>query len=274
MFRTDDSEIWFSWNPSKETDPVDKLLRGPNPPPRAAVVEVNYADNPWFPSSLREEMEYDRGNDLDKYAHIWLGKYRTISAALIFKDRVKVEAFQTPELHEIDRFYYGVDWGFAADPTAIVRCFIQGECLFIDHEAFGHGVEIDETDQLFDMIPEARRWPLKADSSRPETISYMARHGFDISAAAKWPGSVEDGIAYLKGFRQIIVHERCKNLIEELRLYSYKIDPKQVDAAGQPVILPIIVDKHNHGIDALRYALDGYITQGDFDINTFIRANA
>ena len=272
MFRTDDSEIWFSWNPSKDSDPVDKLLRGPNPPPKASVVEVNYADNPWFPASLREEMEYDRGNDLDRFSHVWLGKYRTISEALIFKGRVRIEAFETPPLNLIDRFYYGVDWGFAADPTAIVRCFIQDECLYIDHEAFGHGVEIDETDQLFDKVPGARTWPLKADCSRPETISYMARHGFDITAAAKWSGSVEDGVTYLKGFRQIVIHERCRNIAEEFRLYSYRVDPKQVDASGQPVILPIIIDKWNHGIDALRYALDGYIAQGSFDLATYIKA--
>ena len=54
------SELWFSWNPRFESDPVDSLLRGLNPPPDAAVVHVNYNDNPWFPEVLRQEMEYDQ----------------------------------------------------------------------------------------------------------------------------------------------------------------------------------------------------------------------
>jgi phage terminase large subunit len=92
-----------------------------------------------------------------------------------------------------------------------------------------------------------------ADSSRPETISHVKRKGFNISGAAKWPGSVEDGISVMKGFRKIIIHERCKRTAEEFRLYSYKTDRLTND------ILPIIVDKHNHCIDATRYALAGFI---------------
>ncbi|MEB2632065.1 phage terminase large subunit, partial [Peribacillus frigoritolerans] len=61
------SELWFSWNPRFETDPVDVLLRGDNPPPGSVVVEANFTDNPWFPDVLQAEMEYDRSRDLDKY---------------------------------------------------------------------------------------------------------------------------------------------------------------------------------------------------------------
>jgi len=81
----------------------------------------------------------------------------------------------------------------------------------------------------------------------------VRRQGFKIDPADKWAGSVEDGIAHLKGFRKIHVHQRCKQLQQELRLYQYKVDKNTKD------ILPIIVDKNNHCIDAIRYALDGYI---------------
>jgi phage terminase large subunit len=127
------------------------------------------------------------------------------------------------------------------------------DCLYIDHEAYSVGCELDHTDALFDCVPGARDWPIKADSARPETISFMRRRGFNIAAAEKWPGSVEDGIAHLKAFRRIIVHERCPRTAQEARLYSYKIDAK----TGQ--VLPKIVDAHNHCWDAVRYALDGFI---------------
>jgi phage terminase large subunit len=68
------SQIWASWNPKAATDPIDALLRQESPPPGTAVVEVNWRDNPMFPEVLRVEMEYDRGRDPDKYAHVWEGK--------------------------------------------------------------------------------------------------------------------------------------------------------------------------------------------------------
>ena len=68
--RKDGSELWFSWNPRNATDPVDKLFRSETSPPGAVVVRANWQDNPWFPDVLRAEMEWDRGSDPEKYAHI------------------------------------------------------------------------------------------------------------------------------------------------------------------------------------------------------------
>jgi phage terminase large subunit len=89
-----------------------------------------------------------------------------------------------------------------------------------------------------------------ADSARPETVSYMQRRGFRIQPAIKGPGSVEDGVEFLKSF-DIVVHPRCTHTADELTLYSYKVDR----LTG--VVLPVLEDKKNHVIDALRYALEG-----------------
>jgi hypothetical protein len=83
--RKTESEIWFSWNPKSEADPVDVFLRK-EPPPGASVVEANYADNPWFPAGLREEMEYDKRRDPDRYAHVWMGAYQRNSEARVFRN--------------------------------------------------------------------------------------------------------------------------------------------------------------------------------------------
>lgn len=252
------SEIWISFNPGGPDDETYKRYVL-NPPPDALVVKVGWQDNPWLPEPLRKEMEHCRATDYDAYLHIWEGFPLIISEAQIFKGKYVVEPFETPP---DARFYHGADWGFATDPTTLVRAFIQDDQLFIDQEAYGVGVEIDETPDLFDSIDSAREWPIKADSARPETISYMARRGFDISAAKKWDGSVKDGIAYLRGFRRIVIHPRCRHIADEMRLYSYKVDRITQE------VLPVIVDKHNHCIDALRYALDGYITnKGSLNIS-------
>lgn len=241
-----DAEIWATWNPDEPTDPIDQLLRGPMLPPRAVVVEVNHMDNPWFPPDLQEEMEYDKSRDPDKYAHIWLGQYVQRSEARVFNNWA-IEDFDAPA-DAIHRF--GADWGFAVDPTVLVRCHIIGRKLYIDYEAYKIGCEITETPTLFGSVPESDKWAIRADSSRPETISHMKKNGYPkIHSAIKGPGSVEDGIEWLKSF-DIVVHPRCRHTIDELSTYKYKIDSKTDQ------VLPVMADANNHVIDALRYACE------------------
>ena len=260
------SELWFSWNPESSDDPVDSLLRGAQQIPDAIVVEANWRDNPWFNEVLEAERRLDQRRDQDAYNHVWEGGYLTISDAIIFRNRVSVESFETPGEA---RFFQGADWGFSQDPTVLIRCFVKDDVLYVDREAYGHGVEIDDIPALFDGLDAdsrpfgaqstVRKWPIKADSARPETISHIKRKGFPLlGPAEKWKGSVEDGIACLKGFKRIVVHERCVHTAKEFRMYSFKVDRVTGD------ILPIIVDKWNHCIDALRYALDGYIKNKGF----------
>ncbi|WP_063569334.1 PBSX family phage terminase large subunit [Achromobacter ruhlandii] len=250
--RGEGSEIWVTFNPDNEDDPTYQRFVA-NPPENAIVVQMNYMDNPYLPDVLREEMEYLKRIDYEAYLHVWEGMPRTISDAIIFSGRYRVEAFPDDLYKTAGRLFYGADFGFAQDPSTLIRSFIKDKKLYIEYEAWGVGVEIDELAQLYDSLPDSRNWPIKADSARPETISYMRRQGFSIAAADKWPGSVEDGIAHLKGFEEIIIHPRCRKTIEEARLYSYKVDRQTNE------VLPIIVDKHNHCWDAIRYSLDGYI---------------
>ena len=100
-------------------------------------------------------------------------------------------------------------------------------------------------------VPDSEKWPITADSARPETISHMRKNGFPkIVAAVKGQKSVEEGVEWLKSF-DIVVHPRCTHTIDELTLYSYKTDPKTLQ------VLPILEDRQNHVIDALRYACEG-----------------
>lgn len=241
------SELWFSWNPSSPNDPIDQLLRGDNSPPSAVVVKVNWNDNPWFPEVLRKEMEFDRARDLDKFAHVWGGEYLTRSNARVFRNW-RVDEFEAPANA---MFRFGADWGFATDPTVLIRCYVEGRTLYIDHEAYQVGCEIVDTPDLFLTVPGAEKWPIVADSSRPETISHMKRNGFPkIMGAVKGPRSVEEGVEFLKS-HDIVVHPRCQHVIDELTHYAYKTDP------ATNAVLPVLEDKHNHLIDALRYALEG-----------------
>jgi len=244
--RKPNSELWFSWNPDKETDPIDVFLRV-SPPPGAIVVKANYRDNPWLPEVLTDELEYDQRRDPDKFAHIWLGEYQRNSESRVFKNWV-IEEFERPD-GTIYRL--GADWGFSVDPSVLVRCSIDGNRIYIDYEAYMVGCEIVNLPTLFMSVPEAEKWPIVADSARPETISHMQRNGFPkILPAIKGAKSLEEGVEFLKSF-DLVIHPRCKHLIDELTLYSYKTDP----LTG--LIMPILADKDNHVIDSLRYACEG-----------------
>lgn len=242
--RKEGSEMWFSWNPRKSTDAIDVLLRGNDLPDDAVVIRVNYYDNPWFPEVLRAEMEYDKKRDPDKYAHVWLGEYERNSEARVFQNW-RIEDFETPAdaMHRL-----GADWGFSKDPSVMVRSHIIGRTMYIDHEAYQIGCEIDDTPALFLQIPDAEKWPCAADSARPETISYMQKHGFKkMFRATKGKGSVMEGIEFLKTY-DIVVHPRCVHTIDELSAYSWKIDPDTGMGTN------ILADANNNVIDALRYS--------------------
>ncbi len=251
------SEIWITFNPNEETDPTSKrfLL---NPPPEAKVHRVSWEDNLWFPETLEKEKNYLYRVDPEAAAHVWGGQFRKGSQAQIFRGKYVVEEFEAEEKARDGRLhpktdwsgpYFGADWGFSSDPTTLVKLWIFQGKLYVEQEAYGIGVELNQIPQLFDSIPGSRQHVVRADNSRPETIFHVAQLGFNIVAAEKWPGSVEDGIGWLRHFESIVIHPRCKHTEEEARLYRYKTDPVTGD------VLPIVIDKHNHCWDAIRYAM-------------------
>lgn len=245
--REEGSEIWVSFNPDLETDSTYRRFIT-TPPPNAKVVEVGWRDNPWFPETLRLEKDHLYAVDADAADHVWGGKPRAISKALVLFGKVSVEPFEPGD--DWDGPYQGADWGFANEPSVLIRCWIHDDCLYIEHEAYGVGVEITDTPKLFDTIPNARKYVTRADSARPETISHMRGNGYPkMVAAKKGAGSVEDGIAHLRGYTKIVIHPRCRHAIDESRLWSYK-----KNKAGD--VLPILIDKHDHCWDSARYALE------------------
>lgn len=299
--RTRGAEMWWAWNPKlkpprdpKTGEPdyqasIDGILRY-EPPPGAIVVEAQYDDNPWFYSDteMPADEEYARRHlQPEDYNHIWRGAYETRSEARVFHNWRSALFETATAVQPIYRF--GADFGFAIDPTCLVRMFLgrwltspdqhgmggvaipdeNGRTLFIDYEAYRIGCDVDFTPALFagsdprslaahdkwknpfgdPGIPQAMRWKITADSANPQTISYLARHGFNIEGAIKGQGSIEEGVNFLKSY-DIVIHERCAHTIDEFTLYSFKTDEKT------GLILPVLEDKKNHVIDSCRYALE------------------
>ena len=257
--REHQSEIWVTWNPEKRGSATDERFRQ-HKPENSKIVEMNYHDNPWFPAELEQTRLADKQRlDDATYRWIWQGDYLEQSEVQIFRDKFKELVF-TPQ-SDFNGPYYGLDFGFANDPTAAVKCWVFNNDLYIEYEAGKVRLELDETAEFITQrIPEFTQHKVRADSARPESISYLRRHGVpQIEGVKKWQGSVEDGIEHIKSYNKVYIHPRCKETLNEFRLYSYKTDRLSGD------VLPQIIDANNHYIDALRYALTPLIKKrGDF----------
>lgn len=225
------------------------------------VIKANYYDNPFLTKALKMQMEYAKKHDIEAFNHIWLGEARQISDALVFKNKFVSEYFETPTKEYPDLvFYYGADFGYAKDPSTLVRCYILGNTLYIDQEAYGVGIEIDELPNFYDEIYDKdEAWLIIGDNQRPDTISYLANKGYNIKSCRKGKGSVADGIAHLRSFDRIVIHPRCKNTLDEFNHYSYKIDSRTGN------VLPLLKEGFDHIIDAVRYSMEDVRKgQGDF----------
>ena len=271
--RKDGSRLFITFNPDLETDATYQRFVVHCPPGYAAL-KINYDENPFLSPEVLAEANYDKEVNPEAYDTVWLGNVRKHNDAQVFAGKYEVKDFEIPTRDKVDRFFVGVDWGFAKDPTTIVLSYIYDGCLYICRE--GYGVQVDTGDiarQIFANVPEAADgWPIYADCARPETISFIRSRRwtiyqdgkprevfYNMKPCTKWKGSVEDGIAYLKGFRKIFIHPSCKHTKTEFDNYSYEVDK----TTGE--VLPKLKSGYDHCIDALRYSLDGYITNHNLD---------
>ena len=252
--RVEGSHILFDINPESDDDPVyNYFIVNEDKVDGLKVLKCSYKDNPWF----TRELESCRINDkrvlsTEDYNWIWEGHTRRYSNAQIFKDYYSIEDYDALVPFDKRKYFYGVDWGYAKDPTVCIRMFFYEGYLFIDGESRQVECGLDNTPELFDKVMLDRRDWCKADSARPETIDYMNKRGFRIVPAKKGNNSIGDGILRLKRYRNIIVHkQRCPDTAKEFDKYSWKVN-KQTEE-----IIKIPADKFNHSIDAIRYGTEG-----------------
>ncbi|HZT01472.1 MAG TPA: PBSX family phage terminase large subunit [Steroidobacteraceae bacterium] len=248
------SRFYISFNPLTRDDPVSRRFVD-NSPPGTIARKVSYRDNPHLSLEAEVERAWLEKTDPDAYRHVWEGFPREASDALILRGKFTAEEFDISPAWAGP--YHGLDYGFSRDPSAAVRCYIDDETrtLYVSREFWALGTDIDALPGALETaIQGISRYVVHADSARPESTSYLARNGIpNARSAEKWPGSVDDGIAYLRAFSQIVVDPACKHFLDECRSYSFKVDR----LTGVP--LPEPQDKNNHLIDALRYALSPLI---------------
>ena len=96
-------------------------------------IHTTYLDNlKNLDESFLERARKFKEVDIEKYNNIFLGHFGTMASGLIYKNWESIPDDKFPD--DVP-FWYGADWGFSNDPTAIVRIAYKNEAVYV-HEVF------------------------------------------------------------------------------------------------------------------------------------------
>ena len=220
------------------------------PVPGRLVHASSYLDVPekWLGADFIAQAEALHGSNERAYRHMYLGEV-TGSGAQVF-DNLELRRISDAEIEAMDRFYCGLDFGFAADPDALTRWAYdrRGRVLCAVDEFYGARNSVDR------LAGEAKARcadaVVRCDSADPRMIAELARRGVKAVGVRKGPGSVEHGLRWLRDLGKIVIDpERTPNIAREFSGYEYAQDRNGNILSEYP-------DRDNHAIDSARYALE------------------
>ena len=245
IFRTED-KIILDFNPSDEYHWIyDKVI----PRDDADFFITTYLDNSFLNESIKEEIERLKETD-ETYWQIYGLGLKGISKATIFN---YYEFDTLPQ--DAEFISYGADAGYTNDPTTLVSVYKQGHNLYIKEHIYQTQMTTFDIANKWKQIGIDREL-VYFDSAEPRLIEELRRMGFNIRPSLKGTDSVNAGIDLLKRFK-IHIHRDSHNCIQEFRNYKW-----QEDRSGKMINKPI--DKHNHTIDAVRYATYSVLSKPNF----------
>lgn len=251
------SEIWITFNPELEADETYRRFVA-DPPAGAAVVHVNWDDNPWFPETLRREKDELKARDPDAYRNIWEGRCRAALDGAIYARELRV----AQEEGRIGRIVYDAarpvhtffDLGWADSTSVWFAQSIGSEFRLIDYYSnsqlpIQHYIgALQERGYVYgtDWLPHDARARTLATGRSVEEIMLAAGRRVRIVPDL----SIYDGInAARTVFNRCWFDEhKCVEGLQGLRRYRYDVDPATGGFSGRP-----LHDHHSHAADAFRY---------------------
>jgi len=168
----------------------------------------------------------------------------------------KVEGLVYPYFAQADEIivggqvFYGLDFGYSNDPTALVKCVLLGDGLYCQELIYEAGLTNDAIAYRMDELGIQRNYDeIFADSAEPKSIDEIHKFGFNIKPCPKGPGSVEYGHQKVRQYKQFWTKDSV-NCIKEQRNFRYVPDKngKFTDKTTHTF---------SHSMDARRYGLVG-----------------
>ena len=210
--------------------------------PNVLHIHTTYLDNldNLSPEFLKE-VEDMKVNNLEKYAHVVIGRWADVAEGAVFKKWGIVKEFPA----WAKKVAIGQDFGYTTDVSAAVKCGIVDNALYVDELCYQSGML---TNALADKV---RPYGLKvfAESADPRLVDEIKLRGVNIYGIDKSGPSIKAGIDKILSM-DLYVTERSYNLMKELRTYVWDKD-KDGNYINEPV------DKDNHLMDAMRYYVLG-----------------
>lgn len=213
--------------------------------PDVLHIHTSYLDNKEFLSeTFIKAAEEMKRSDPDRYAHVFMGRWDDVAEGAVFKKWSIVDEFPEECKHQ----GLGMDFGYFPDPTAVVRCGIIGNKLYIDEVGWGNGWHAPQAAECLNKHPDLFTYAECADERFAKDIANL---GPILYRVQKGAGSIMAGINKMLEY-EICVTKRSTHIHHELRNYVWA-----KDIFGKYINLP--EDHDNHGIDAVRYYVNGNI---------------
>lgn len=214
--------------------------------PNVLHIHTSYFDNVEnLSDEFIREIERMKIENPDKYAHVVIGRWVDVAEGAIFKKINQIKEFPA----WCEKVALGQDFGYSNDPTAIVKCGVIGNALYIDEVCY-------KTHMLTkDIISELKPYndlKVMSESADPRLIDEISNAGIKIYPVEKGSGSIIAGIEKMLEM-EIYITERSYNMLIEFRNYVW-----DKDKDGRPVNQPAD-GQADHLIDAVRYYILGMI---------------
>lgn len=227
--------VYIDFNPVCEFWAHDKYKNKPG----TDFIIVTYKDNEACPKAAIEEIERYKETDPEWYKVYGLGLVGDLFKGKIFKNWQIIDEFP-----DVD-YWFGLDFGFSNDPTAILRTCKRNDDIYVDEVLYRTELTNSDIAKALKTYGYAGQIVI-CDSAEPKSIQELKLLGINAIAADKKPGSIMEGIDFLKR-HNVLLTRNSSNILTEYKHYSW-IKDKNGKFINKPE------DMFNHGIDALRYA--------------------
>jgi phage terminase large subunit len=229
--------IFIDYNPSDEFHWIyDNVLTRKD----CTFIKSTYLDNPFLDNETIKEIERLKELDENYWRVYGLGE-RGASQQTIFRNYDLID--KIPD--NAKQVAYGLDFGFSADPTALIEVFKHDLDLYINEVIYEKGLTNQDIAEKLKLYNVERQIEIIADSAEPKSIEEIYRMGFNVKPSRKGADSIKNGIDIMKRYK-IKITKNSLNVIKEIRNYKWLQD-KNNKILNKPV------DAFNHTIDAIRY---------------------